>query len=215
MIGATASTNGVAGYVPAPQAGEQNLYLRGDATWANPTAAVELSISNLSSNLSAVTSDLLSLRGNDTGNVTIREIALEEVAKVVANAPSSFDTLKEIADWISGHEDALDLAEIKSDISDLQAVVFDTIEETDPQTGEIITPASDGLVTRVGDLEDALFITNSNVSNLQSVTSTLSTDVAGLQTRMTAAETTISNHTTAINNMDQRLRWQDLISDNI
>lgn len=214
MIGATASTNGVAGYVPAPQAGEQNLYLRGDATWANPTAAVELSISNLSSNLSAVTSDLLSLRGNDTGNVTIREIALEEVAKVVANAPSSFDTLKEIANWISDHEDALDLAEIKSDISDLQAVVFDTIEETDPQTGEIITPASDGLVTRVGDLEDALFITNSNVSNLQSVTSTLSTDVAGLQTRMTAAETTISNHTTAINDMDQRLRWQDLISDN-
>ena len=214
MVGATASTNGVAGYVPAPQAGEQNLYLRGDATWANPTAAVELSISNLSSNLSAVTSDLLSLRGNDTGNVTIREIALEEVAKVVANAPSSFDTLKEIADWISDHEDALDLAEIKSDISDLQAVVFDTIEETDPQTGEIITPASDGLVTRVGDLEDALFITNSNVSNLQSVTSTLSTDVAGLQTRMTAAETTISNHTTAINDMDQRLRWQDLISDN-
>lgn len=213
MIGATETTDGVAGYVPAPQAGEQDLYLRGDATWANPTEAVELSISNLSNNLSAVTSDLLSLRGNDTGNITIRDIALEEVAKVVANAPNSFDTLKEIADWITNHEDALDLAEMKNDISDLQAVVFDTVEVIDPDTGVVITPASDGLVTRVGDLEDALAITNSNVSNLQSVTSALSTDISGLQSRMTAAETTINNHTTAINTIDKRLQWQDLVSE--
>ena len=33
MIGATATTAGVAGYVPAPQAGDETKFLRGDGTW--------------------------------------------------------------------------------------------------------------------------------------------------------------------------------------
>ncbi len=37
MTGATASTAGTHGLVPAPAAGKQNQYLRGDGTWATPT----------------------------------------------------------------------------------------------------------------------------------------------------------------------------------
>ena len=37
MIGATSTTAGTAGYVPAPQAGDENKYLRGDGTWAEPS----------------------------------------------------------------------------------------------------------------------------------------------------------------------------------
>ena len=33
MTGATASTDGVAGLVPAPQSGDEEKYLRGDGTW--------------------------------------------------------------------------------------------------------------------------------------------------------------------------------------
>lgn len=40
MQGATESTAGVVGYVPAPQAGDQNKFLRGDGTWQNVTAGV-------------------------------------------------------------------------------------------------------------------------------------------------------------------------------
>lgn len=40
MQGATESAAGVAGYVPAPQAGDQNKFLRGDGTWQNVTAGV-------------------------------------------------------------------------------------------------------------------------------------------------------------------------------
>lgn len=36
LKGATASTAGTAGYVPAPAAGKQNSFLRGDGTWATP-----------------------------------------------------------------------------------------------------------------------------------------------------------------------------------
>lgn len=34
LIGATATLNGVSGFVPAPLAGEQMLFLRGDGIWA-------------------------------------------------------------------------------------------------------------------------------------------------------------------------------------
>lgn len=37
MTGATASTAGAAGLVPAPEAGKQGKYLRGDGTWQTPT----------------------------------------------------------------------------------------------------------------------------------------------------------------------------------
>ncbi len=37
MSGATSSSAGVSGYVPAPAAGNQGKFLRGDGTWATPT----------------------------------------------------------------------------------------------------------------------------------------------------------------------------------
>jgi hypothetical protein len=37
MAGATSSADGEQGFVPKPTAGEENLFLRGDGTWGNPT----------------------------------------------------------------------------------------------------------------------------------------------------------------------------------
>lgn len=37
---------------------------------------------------------------------TVGDKVAEEIAKIVANAPTDFDTLKEIADWISTHSDS-------------------------------------------------------------------------------------------------------------
>lgn len=44
-----------------------------------------------------------SVEGDDAKSV--RAISAEEVAKIVADAPEAYDTLKEIADWISDHAD--------------------------------------------------------------------------------------------------------------
>ena len=40
IVGATASTNGVQGFMPAPQAGQQNMFLRGDGQWAGVPLSV-------------------------------------------------------------------------------------------------------------------------------------------------------------------------------
>lgn len=60
-----------------------------------------------------------SVEGDDAKSV--RAISAEEVAKIVADAPEAYDTLKEISDWISNHSD--DAAAMNSSILALEAIV--------------------------------------------------------------------------------------------
>lgn len=64
--------------------------------------------------------NIATLVGEDA-NKSARDIASEEVVKVVANAPEAYDTLKEIADWISSHGN--DAAAMNSAIKALQAIL--------------------------------------------------------------------------------------------
>ena len=64
----------------------------------------------------AEASALNAIIGSDTGK-TIRAISAEEVAKIVAGADASYDTLKEIADWIMS--DTTGAAKMQSDIAAL------------------------------------------------------------------------------------------------
>lgn len=110
MVGAKDDSNGVSGLVPPPKAGDNKLYLRGDATWANPTAAVELVLDTLV--------------GQDTGK-SIREISKEEVLKVVDGASEKFDTLKEIETWIENNHNASDIIKLDNRVTKLETTVGD------------------------------------------------------------------------------------------
>ena len=70
------------------------------------------------------------IKANETNIATLigedaeksaREIASEEVVKVVAGAPEAYDTLKEISDWISSH--GTDAASMNSAIKALQTIL--------------------------------------------------------------------------------------------
>lgn len=78
----------------------------------------EIDAKATSTALGTVSDKLDTLVSTDT-NKTARAIAAEEVAKIVASAPESFDTLKEIADWISTHSS--DASAMNSAIVALQA----------------------------------------------------------------------------------------------
>ena len=61
---------------------------------------------------------------NDSNYQTAEQISstvTAEIAKVVANAPEDFDTLKEISDWIAGHEN--DASTMNSAISDNKTAI--------------------------------------------------------------------------------------------
>lgn len=127
MTGATATTNGAQGLVPAPQAGDQNKYLRGDGTWQDPTAT-----------LSAVVTNLV---GSDVGK-TIRRIAEEETAKIVNGASENYDTLVEIEQWITNNPDAANIVALDNRVDRLEETIY----------GQDGTGTTDGLIVEVNNL---------------------------------------------------------------
>lgn len=74
----------------------------------------------LAGRVTTVEGKVTTLVGSDA-NKSARAIAAEEVAKIVDDADASYDTLKEIADWISSHK--TDAAAMNSAILALEAIV--------------------------------------------------------------------------------------------
>ena len=58
----------------------------------------------LKASIKANTDAITVLNGEGTGSV--KKTVADEIAKVVGDAPASFDTLKEISDWISSHSES-------------------------------------------------------------------------------------------------------------
>lgn len=74
----------------------------------------------LKGRVSTVEGKITTLVGSDESK-SARTIASEEVAKIVAGADASYDTLKEIADWISSHK--TDATAMNSAITALEGIV--------------------------------------------------------------------------------------------
>lgn len=194
MVGATADDNGVSGLVPTPKAGEQNLFLRGDATWANPTEELSEELAKFEE---STTSQFATLLAGDTGS--IRSIAADEVAKIVANAPEEFDTLKEIADWITNQGDVSDVVELSNRVGALE----DTVNGTEETTG---------LVETVSDLNDIINGTDAT-QGLVAVVSDLRANYTKLDNSFTNLSNNYDSLSETVTSIDNRLKWQDLVSD--
>lgn len=188
MKGATADKDGEAGLVPVPAQGQQNLFLRGDATWADPTAELQATVGVLI--------------GSDADK-SIREIAREELKTVVGTADEAFDTLGEIEEWIKNHEDATDILKLANKVTNLENVVSNGIPGKDGVTIE--TPS---LVKQVGDLNNSLKELNTTVND---PTSGLVHVTSDLKTKLGTLTETVTEHTKEINEIQNTLRWQDLI----
>ena len=164
MVGATSETAGSAGLVPAPAAGDEKKVLTGDGNWT------ELNISELENKVNV-------LIETDTDK-SVRTIAAEEVAKIVTGADESYDTLKELSEWIKEHPE--DVAEINSEITTIKELIgySESIEED--ENGEQVTIVT----SKVGTLE-------SELAQVKQDTETINTSVGELQTLLgyTAADT--------------------------
>ena len=163
MKGASATEDGKSGMVPQPLQGQQNLFLKGDGTWADPTA-----------NLRATVSTLI---GND-GGMSVRQIAVDvlETALIPENAKESLDTLKEIADWIQSHPD--DASNFNTRITRLEENVFDVVGDDGS------TIISEGLVTKVGNLSTEMEALNTKVTNLNTDVRAAENDIAILYDKL-------------------------------
>lgn len=95
------------------------------------------------------------LQGLDT-NKSARTIAAEEVAKVVNGAPESFDTLKELSDWISTH--GTDATAMNTAITKLQSIVAGIGGEGEKAT--VVAYVTDAIAAlKIGDYAKAADLT--------------------------------------------------------
>jgi len=90
-----------------------------DGVITGVTVTEDMSEFATSDDLSALQTKVNTLVGDDE-DMSAREIAAAEVAKVIAEAPEDFDTLQEIAAWISSDETSS--AQMVSDIDNLKKV---------------------------------------------------------------------------------------------
>ena len=198
MKGATANADGEAGLVPVPTQGQQDLFLRGDGTWADPT--IELSAT------------VATLVGEDAGK-SAREIAKSEVQKIVGSAPEALDTLEEISTWIENHESTVNLLDLNNKVTNLNNIVINGVKG---EGEEITTPS---LISQVGDLKTALTRLNTTVYGTESdpsqglvtITSNLNASIASLNTTVTKHTSYIADIQSDIADIKGSLKWQDII----
>ena len=196
---ASESSNGTVGLVPAPQAGQQDLYLKGDGSWANPTEAVALKVETLKTSVDK-------LIGTDKG-VSVRVIATDvaskeasaAVAKLVANAPEKFNTLKEIADWIQEHPSTETFTALSNKVTSLNDLVNGNTEKG-------IT----GLVSQVSTLNSTVSTLNEDVTALKGKAFTFTSDISSLKSGLATVNTTLKNHSDRIDSIESRLVWHEL-----
>ena len=109
----------------------------------------------LTGRVTTVEGQVTTLIGSDASK-SARTIAAEEVAKIVANADESYDTLKEIADWISSHK--TDATAMNSAITALEGIVDGIGGEGEKATVvEYVTDAIAAL--KIGDYAKAADLT--------------------------------------------------------
>lgn len=144
MQGATASADGASGMVPKPMAGDQNKFLRGDAKWVEVNSLTP----QQAQEIVQLRTDVNGILGDDSG-LSMREVAAQEVAKIVSDAPGDLDTLKEIADWIADHPDSF--TEINTRIVTLETGVGNLENEI-----AALQAADDDLQAQIDDLDTRL-----------------------------------------------------------
>lgn len=118
-------------------------------------AAATYDDKDIKSRMTTAEGKITTLIGEDASK-SARAIAAEEVAKIVDGADSSYDTLKEIADWISGHK--TDATAMNSAIIALEGIV-DGIGG-DGEKATVVAYVTDAIASlKIGDYAKAADLT--------------------------------------------------------
>lgn len=124
-------------------------------------SAIKQNTSNITSNTKRIEANETAISTlNGTGNGSVKKAVSDGIAEVVSDAPESFNTLKEISDWISGHEN--DASAMNSAIKDNKNAIT-TLQTDKADKTEIPT-----VPTNVSDFtNDAGYLTeHQDISNL-------------------------------------------------
>ena len=117
---------------------------------------------------------------------TVGDKVAEEIAKIVANAPADFDTLKEIADWISTHNDSA--ASMNSAIQENRDAVssLKTLLGVDSSTNLWTSSELTGIKADVAQAKEDITTLITTVSSNTDNIATHSSDIATMKEQIEA-----------------------------
>lgn len=141
--------------------------------------------------LTTVSGQVETLVGSDTGK-SVRQVAAAEVAKITTGADASYDTLKEISDWILN--DTTGAADMANDIAELQGL---HAKETDGSFKTVAEEAAAAASSAITEANLDQYATNDALNGYKTTVSqtyATKTEVAGT---ITAASTAVQSVTFA------------------
>ena len=181
FTGATNYMDGKEGLVPMPYAGDNELFLKGDGTWADPNSSIR--------------AEIVALRQGDTGS--IRAIAANEILKIYGkDVPDDYNTIEKIAKWIIQNGTSIDSQDGAKRLEALEKVVYGE-DKTSLTSGLVAnqnvllktvlygTDDDPSLVSTVKDLRGNVTTLNNSVNILQKQYNTLNLTVKDLNARLT------------------------------
>ena len=122
---------------------------------------------------------LITLNGSNTAPTkSISTMISEGIAKVVANAPASFDTLKEIADWISTHQN--------------DASAMNTAINTNTTNITNLTTKVNTNTTNISANANQIHGIKGDITNINSILQSLSNEINTLKTELQNAKAEIA-----------------------
>ena len=121
---------------------------------------------------------LKTLTANTAPTKSISTMISEEIAKVVANAPASFDTLKEIADWISTHQN--------------DASAMNTAINTNTTNITNLTTKVNTNTTNISDNATQINGIKGDITSINSVLQSLTNEINTLKTELQNAKAEIA-----------------------
>ena len=131
----------------------------------------------IKSDIKSNTDAIALLNGESTQEGSVRSTVAEEIAKIIGGATESFDTLKEVEDWISDHAEGAaamntQILENKNNISLLENKVTSLEESNTSQASEIEDIKKTYAKQADVDLLEKVYATKTEVSNLDNKFST-------------------------------------------
>jgi hypothetical protein len=141
--------------------------------------------------------------GREEFDETVADAITHTIDSIKSGASEAFDTLKEVAEWISKHPSTGDFVALDNRVGNLEEILQDTQVEGTDQVIPGLVSVVNNLVTTSNDLSGRVGILETKATDASNAILQITSDLNDYKG-------VLAQHTTQITEINQRLTWQEL-----